>query len=103
MGSIKDIVLRGYLERELIKEFTLNKLMITSNLGINQASEFNSEFRKYTNMHFFQEGAYENMEEQMRQQYELIRKTTPKLFKTKAGHAVVSGLSSHLVPPNEAS
>lgn len=80
----------------------MNKLKLISTLGVQKASEFNSEFQRYTNMHFFQDSAYENMEEQMRKQYEVIRKTTPKLFKTKAGHAAVSGLSSHLVSSQEA-
>ena len=85
------------MERELIKEFTFNKLLLMSNFGGGgKNSSFDADFRQYVNMHFNLESSMENIEEQMRKQYELIRHTTPKLFRDKDGKARVSGLHSHI-------
>lgn len=96
LGSIKDLVLRDYLVRTLKKEFLVNKLVIGSSMNVDPSS-FNSDLTRYVNMQFFLEGHAEDIERRMKDQYEIIRRTTPILKRAEDGRAVVQGLKSHLL------
>ena len=96
LGSIQDLVLRGYLEKTMVKEFLVNKLGIMASLG-QDVSRINNDLQQYINMQFFLDSHNQDIEKRMKDQYELIRKTTPRLYKDKSGNAKVRGLASHLL------
>lgn len=97
LGSVQDLVLREYLVKQLDKEFIVNKLIIQSSLPNADPSNVVSELRKYINMQYFLETHNLDVEERMKKQYDLIRYSTPKLYRDKDGSAKVKGLVSHLL------
>mgnify|MGYP003442345786 FL=1 len=96
LGSIQDLVLRNYLEKSLQKEFLVNKLSIMASLGNQDVAKINSDLQTYVNMQFFLDSHNEDIDKRMKAQYDLIKNTTPRLYKDKHGNAKVTGLVSHL-------
>lgn len=97
LGSIQDLVLREYLVKQLEKEFLVNKLVIQSSMPTADPSNVVSDLRKYINMQFFLETHNLDIEQRMRKQYDLIKNSTPKLYRDKDGYAKVKGLVSHIL------
>lgn len=65
-----------------------------SNLGVDKKtqSDFNRNYKRYTNLQFMLDDSYVNEDEALRKRYDLIKKSSPKLVKDEDGTLRVVGL-----------
>lgn len=70
------------MERELLKESLFNKLTLLASIGVNQenSAAFFKDYKSYLNMHFFMDDQVSSEETHLREEYEKIKNSKPKLL-----------------------
>ena len=98
LGSLQDRILRNYLTKRASREVGKNKLLaqIATAVG-GESKEWSSAISRiwsdYVNMEFFLEGADDEREADMKNQFEYWTKVKPVIVKDKDGKLSVKGLS----------
>lgn len=77
-----------------MKESLFNKLTLLASIGVNQenSAAFFKDYKTYLNMHFFMEDQVSSEETRLREEYDRIKNTKPKLF-VENGVLKVKGLA----------
>lgn len=65
-----------------MKESLFNKLTLLASIGVTQenSKDFFKDYKSYINLHFLLDDQMDDEESKLREEYERIKNTKPKLF-----------------------